>query len=73
MSERFVNLRYSPDGGYNWSDWRLISVGEVGDFAKRVQELRFGRGTEWVFEFMVTDNFRCDALAASWLPEVAQR
>lgn len=70
MSDRKLNLRYSVDGGANWSPWRVLALGAVGQFLKTLEERRFGRGREWMFETMIADNLRCDLLDASWDAEV---
>lgn len=64
-----VDFRYSKDGGRNWSHWRTRSLGELGDFQKRVQFNRLGQGRQWVFEVRVTDPVKRDLLAASYRPE----
>lgn len=64
-----VNVRYSKDGGRNWSDWRKLDMGEVGDFCQRVQLRRLGRGYQWVFDILVTDAVPSDLIAASIMPE----
>ena len=61
-----VDFRYSKDGGRNWSNWRTRSLGELGDFQKRVQFNRLGQGRQWVFEVRVTDPVKRDLLAASY-------
>lgn len=63
--EAFVDIRYSKDGGNNWSHWKRRSLGDVGDFMKRVRVHRLGRGRQWVFDIRVTDNCRAALLAAS--------
>ncbi|MCE7031737.1 packaged DNA stabilization protein gp10 [Lysobacter sp. GX 14042] len=60
-----LQLRYSRDGAHNWSDWRHLPMGEVGDFQQRVMARRLGRGIRWVFDIRVTDPVRADLLAAS--------
>lgn len=62
---RVVQIRYSKDGGRNWSSWRERSLGELGEFMKRVRVLRLGQGRQWVFEWKVTDPVRADCLGAS--------
>lgn len=69
---RSLDIRYSVDGGANWSEWRIVDLGNVGNFIHPVTERRFGRGTEWIFDFRMTDNFKCDILSASWQAEVSQ-
>lgn len=64
-----VDLRYSKDGGHNWSDWRRVPLGETGDFVKRIEMRRFGRGRQFVFEVRVTDPVRADIMAASLMLE----
>lgn len=64
-----IDLRYSKDGGRNWSDWRKLDMGETGDFVKRLQARRLGRGFQWVFDIRVTDPVRADLIAGSILPE----
>lgn len=65
----YMDIRYSTDGGNNWSDWRKMDFGQIGDFTKRVQMRRFGRGQQWVFDVRVTDPVRADIVAASIMPE----
>ncbi|MGN6280546.1 hypothetical protein [Frateuria sp.] len=64
-----VNVRYSKDGGRNWSDWRKLDAGEVGDFCKRIELRRLGLGRQWVFDILVTDPVPADLIAGSILPE----
>ena len=65
----YVDLRYSKDGGNNWSNWRKIPLGETGDFVKRVQARRLGMGRQWVFDIRVTDPVKADLMAASIMAE----
>lgn len=52
-----ISMRYSNDGGFNWSDETLaVSTGATGDYAKRVDWNRLGVSREWLFEFVVTEN-----------------
>jgi len=64
-----IDVRYSRDGGRNWSDWRSLDMGEVGSFTQPIEVRRLGRGRQWVFDFRITDPVRADILAASWMPE----
>jgi hypothetical protein len=60
-----IDIRYSKDGGRNWSDWRKLDMGGTGDFMQRVVLRRLGMGRQWVFEIRVTDPVRADLIAAS--------
>lgn len=61
----YLDLRYSKDGGHNWSDWRKIPIGEVGDFQRRIVARRLGRGRQWVLETRVSDPVSSNLIAAS--------
>ncbi len=64
-----VQIRYSKDGGANWSEWRVLDMGGVGNFTRRVQTRRLGRGRQWVFDIRITDPVRADILAGSIMTE----
>lgn len=65
MTDRVVMIRYSKDGGRNWSAWKQRSLGERGDFCKPVIVRNMGIGRQWVVEWKVTDPVRADLIAAS--------
>lgn len=60
-----IDIRYSKDGGRNWSDWRSMDMGDTGDFVKRLQVRRLGMSRQWIFEVRVTDPVRADIMACS--------
>lgn len=60
-----IELRYSKDGGRNWSDWKQREAGATGDFLQQIKFNRLGQGRHWVFEVRVTDPVRADLIAAS--------
>lgn len=64
-SDHAATMRYSKDGGKNWSSWKSRSIGVVGEFTKRVRFLRLGRGRQWLFDIRVTSPMRADLMAAS--------
>lgn len=66
-----VDIRYSKDGGNNWSDWRTLDLGATGQFSKRIETRRFGKGKQWVFDIRVTDPVKADLLAGSIMAEGA--
>lgn len=68
----YVDLRYSKDGGHNWSDWRKLSIGEVGYFKRQVETRAFGQGVDWVFDIRITDPVKCDIMAAQIMAEQTQ-
>lgn len=60
-----IDFRYSKDGGRNWSAWRQLDMGEVGDFCKSLKMTRFGQGYQWIFDIRVTDPVRADLISMS--------
>lgn len=61
----YVDIAYSKDGGYTWSDWRKIPMGTTGQFMRRIVARRFGLGYQFTFKVRITDNVRADILGAS--------
>lgn len=50
-----VMMRYSNDGGRNWSSELWREVGDTGEYGKRVRWNRLGQGRRRVFEVSGTD------------------
>ena len=65
-----VMLRWSDDGGHNWSNERLWSAGAPGETAKRVRFTRLGStrresGLDRMFELSSSDAFPVALIGAS--------
>jgi hypothetical protein len=43
VSDQFLRLSYSDDGGHNQSNWREEPIGEVGEYGKRITFDRLGQ------------------------------
>jgi len=57
-SDPRMMVEYSKDGGYTYTNWGDISIGEIGDFRKRVPIRRFGqlvRHKDFNVVYRVTD------------------
>jgi hypothetical protein len=65
MTDHYIELRYSKDGGHNWSNWRTFSTGGVGAYTQRILGRRFGMGRQIVFQTRDSSPRRCDILAMS--------
>lgn len=65
MIDRKVMLRYSDDGGYMWSNWRERSLGEVGQYMKRVSFTRNGDFTHRTYQIAVSSPVKRDLLTAN--------
>lgn len=50
-----IMLRWSDDGGYNWSPNTLGSIGKLGNYGLRVSFWRLGRSRSRVFEISMSD------------------
>lgn len=50
-----INLRYSDDGGHNWSSERAADAGQAGEYKKRVVFRRLGRARDRVYEINMSD------------------
>lgn len=64
MSDRKLLLSYSDDGGRNWSNWRERSIGELGEYQKRVRFNRLGRFRNRIYRVRITSPVRADILGA---------
>lgn len=64
MSDRKVFICYSNDGGRTWSNWRERSLGEVGEYEKRVKLNRLGKFRNRIFKVRVSSPIRRDLLGA---------
>lgn len=65
ITDHFVSLRYSDDGGRNWSNWKTKNLGAVGEYGKRVRFRRLGGFRNRVFDIQVSSPGPRDLLRAS--------
>lgn len=59
-----VMMRYSNDGGINWGSWQQRSLGQIGEFAKRVVWHRLGQSRDRVWAVRCTDDVIFDVIGA---------
>lgn len=64
MADHYVQLCYSDDGGRNWSNIKYRSLGEVGEYAKRIRFHRLGRCRNRIFKVSVSSPCKRDLLGA---------
>lgn len=64
MSDRKVTLQVSRDGGRNWGNGKERSLGEVGEYRKRVQFHRLGQHRQFVVKFRVSSPIKATCLGA---------
>lgn len=64
--DHYCSIRYSDDGGHNWSSARVLSIGGAGDYQRRVIARQFGRARHRVWEVEVSSPAKRDLIAASW-------
>ncbi len=53
--DAIVNLRWSDDGGFTWSNYHAVSAGRMGQYSKRAIWRRLGRGRDRIFEVSMSD------------------
>jgi hypothetical protein len=53
-----VMLRWSNDGGFNWSNEIWESLGKGGEYIHRVKWYRLGTERQWKFEFVISDPIK---------------
>lgn len=59
-----IQLRYSDDGGYSWSNWRQASLGAIGERKARARFLRCGSARDRVWEIRISDDVPIAIIAA---------
>lgn len=59
-----ILFSYSNDGGRNFSNWRQRSIGDVGEYNKRVKFLRLGAHRQFVPRIRISDPVVADVLGA---------
>jgi len=64
-----IDLRYSNDGGENYSNWRELDAGETGSFQQPLIARRLGNCRHRVWEFRDTSAYAADILAVSIIME----
>lgn len=64
-----IQLRYSDDGGENYSDWRNMPAGSTGGFLQQLIVRRVGMTKHRILEVMDTSDTAQDVLAASIIIE----
>lgn len=57
-------IRHSDDGGHTWSNWRILSLGEQGQYDKRVRLWSNGQFVNRIFHVRVSSPCKRDLLAA---------
>lgn len=60
-----IQLRYSDDGGRNWSNWRTKDLGDTGDFLVPVVFRRMGQTKHRIYQLRDTSPYRNDITAVS--------
>lgn len=56
-------LRYSNDGGKVWSNWRYLTLGEIGRYQARARATMLGSAKDRVWNIRVSDAVQCNPVA----------
>lgn len=64
MTDHYIEVAVSKDGGHTWSNWRRRSLGAVGQYEQRVRLLRLGRYRHAVLKIRVSSPVKRDLFGA---------
>lgn len=64
MTDHYVEVCFSRDGGHTWSNWRRRSLGALGQYEQRIRLLRLGRYRQAVMKIRVSSPVKRDLLGA---------
>lgn len=64
MTDQYVRLQYSDDGGSTWSYWDQEEIGEIGEYGKKIAFTRLGSTYQRVYRVRVTSPRKSDFLGA---------
>lgn len=59
-----LTIDYSKDGSHNFSNKKEASIGEIGQYEKRVRFNRFGAARQFVMRVSCSEPVVCDLLGA---------
>jgi hypothetical protein len=60
-----VQVAYSDDFGRNFTNWKERSLGDIGEYAKRVRFFRLGRARNRIWRIRVSTPGKRDLISAS--------
>lgn len=63
-AEARLMLRYSNDGGQTWGNWRLLTLGRIGEYKARARATMLGSARDRVWHIRASDDVSCDLLSA---------
>ena len=69
MSANLIQLRYSDDGGRNWSQWRDKELGVEGDRMVPCVFRQMGRTRHRIYQIRDSSPYRHDIVAAAVILE----
>lgn len=72
VDDHYCSIRYSDDGGHNYTDARLSSLGAAGAYSTLVEERRLGQALARIWEVEVASPGKRDLISADWLAEVVR-
>lgn len=65
----YIELRYSNDGGNNYSDWQSRETGNTGAFLTELVWRRLGMARERIWELRDTSTVAADVMGAMVMVE----
>jgi hypothetical protein len=71
VTDHFCSIRYSDDGGHNFSSARIASIGAAGRYNQTIDERRWGQTCERVWDVEVSSPAKSDLIGAEIMLEEA--
>lgn len=72
QTDHYCLVRYSDDGGHNWSFPAQEDIGRAGEYRQTVEIWQLGMAEQRVWEVQVSSPGKRDLIAASWKAEVGE-
>lgn len=69
MSDSYVRMSYADSGQPQFSNWQAESLGEVGEYGKRVVFTRLGQFRQRVIRIQVSSRRKRDLIGVVWAPQ----
>ena len=66
VNDHFCSVRYSDDGGHNWSYAAIESLGAAGGYRQSVEIRQLGQADYRIWEIEVSSPQKRDLIGASW-------
>lgn len=64
-TDPIIEMRYSDDGGHNWSNFKQRALGKIGEYMTRIRWHRLGQTRQRIFHIRISDPVRADLISVT--------